>query len=104
MNTISDAEVECAAIRQGLTAPRISTESIKDKIKQVEYYIFPNTTTTVCCITLENGFTVIGESACASKENFDKYIGESIAYTNAFDKIWNIEGYLLKEQLYKAST
>ena len=101
MNTISDAEVECAAIRQGLNAPRITIESIKEKIKQIDFHVFPNTTTTVCCLTLENGFTVIGESACASKENFDKYIGESIAYTNAVDKIWHLEGYLLKETLYK---
>ncbi len=51
-------------------------------------------------MTLENGFTVTGESACASPENFDAEIGKKIAYDNAREKIWLLEGYLLKENLY----
>lgn len=101
MNLTSDAEIECALKRKGLTAPRLTPDYLKTLITSAEYYVFPNTTTTVCCITLQNGFTVIGESACASPENFDKQIGESIAYTNAFDKLWVLEGYLLKQKLYE---
>ena len=52
-----------------------------------------------CILTLENGFTVTGESACASPENFDAEIGKKIAYDNAREKIWLLEGYLLKEKL-----
>ena len=44
-----------------------------------------------------------GESACASPENFDKLIGQKLAYENALNKIWQLEGYLLKEQLYRTS-
>jgi hypothetical protein len=43
---------------------------------------------------------VTGESACASVENFDKEIGEAIAYNNAVQKIWMLEGYLLKHEMY----
>lgn len=43
-----------------------------------------------------------GESACASPENFDPEIGRKIAYDNAFNKIWLLEGYLLKEKLHQA--
>jgi len=50
---------------------------------------------------LKNGFTVTGESTAVSMENFDKDIGEQIAYANAKDKIWALEGYLLKDALYK---
>lgn len=58
---------------------------------------------TFCVLTLKNGFTVTGESACASPENFDAEIGRKIAYKNAYEKIWVLEGYLLKERLYEQS-
>ena len=54
---------------------------------------------TFCVIVLKNGFTVTGESACASPENFDAEIGKKIAYDNAREKIWLLECYLLKEKL-----
>ena len=51
-------------------------------------------------MTLKKGFTVTGESACASPENFDAEVGNKIAFENAREKIWALEGYLLKERLY----
>lgn len=48
---------------------------------------------------LRNGFTVTGESACASPENFDAEICRKIARENAVQKIWMLEGYLLKQRL-----
>ena len=55
---------------------------------------------TFCVLVLKNGFTVTGESACVSHENFDAEIGKKIAYENARNKIWMLEGYLLKERLF----
>jgi hypothetical protein len=54
---------------------------------------------TFCVLVLRNGFTVTGESACASPENFDAEIGRKIARQNAAQKIWPLEGYLLKQRL-----
>jgi hypothetical protein len=54
---------------------------------------------TVCCLKLSNGFTVTGESACASPENFDAELGKKIARGNARDKIWALEGYVLRNTL-----
>ena len=54
---------------------------------------------TFCVLVLKNGFTVTGESACASPDNFDAEIGRKIARDNAVNKIWMLEGYLLKQQL-----
>ena len=82
------------------TAPRITPKHITEVIKEVDYYVFPKTQLTICCMTLENGFTVTGESACASPENFNKAIGERISYDMALNKIWMLEGYLLKQLLY----
>ena len=59
----------------------------------------PIETLTFCILVLKNGFTVTGDSACASPENFDAEIGRKIAYENAREKIWLLEGYLLKEKL-----
>ena len=54
---------------------------------------------TVCALSLTNGYIVTGESAAASPENFDQAIGRKIARENARNKIWALEGYLLRERL-----
>lgn len=54
---------------------------------------------TFCVLVLRNGFTVTGESACASPENFDAEIGRKIARANAVQKIWPLMGYELRSKL-----
>ena len=54
---------------------------------------------TFCVLVLRNGFTVTGESACASPENFDAELGRKIARQNAVQKMWPLMGYALKEHL-----
>jgi hypothetical protein len=83
--------------------PRVTEEHIEAKIVKSEYIILPDLITTICQLTLQNGFTVTGESACVSPENFDIDIGRHTAYKKAFNKIWELEGYLLKEKLYLES-
>jgi hypothetical protein len=56
---------------------------------------------TFCVLVLRNGFTVTGESACASPENFNAEIGRKIARQNAVQKIWPLMGYALKQQLHE---
>ena len=82
-----------------LNAPRLTPDKIDAVIFNEDYHVFDGTTLTVCCLTLKNGFTVTGESAAASPENFDVEIGRKIARANAREKIWALEGYLLKERL-----
>lgn len=54
---------------------------------------------TFCVLVLRNGFTVTGESACVSPENFDAEIGRRVARENAINKIWPLLGYELKSKL-----
>ena len=54
---------------------------------------------TFCVLVLKNGFTVTGESACASPENFDAEIGRKVARQNAVQKIWPLMGYELRSKL-----
>ena len=58
---------------------------------------------TFCVLGLRNGFTVTGESACASPENFDAEIGRKIARQNAVAKIWPLLGFSLKQKLHEAA-
>lgn len=93
---------------------KVTPESIKAKIRNVRYmrpgmHVSPYEANsldpiTLCFITMENGFTVIGHSACADPSNFDADLGRKIAYENAFDQLWPLEGYLLKEDLHIRKT
>ena len=58
---------------------------------------------TICILELKNGFTVTGESACASPENFDAELGRKIARANAVAKIWPLLGFSLKQKLHEAA-
>ena len=111
-----EQQIEQEIQSKNLNAPRLTPDHIDSKIKAVEYILprdvckrdngvevfdapLPLQTLTFCILTLENGFTVTGEYACASPENFDAEIGRKIAFENAREKIWLLEGYLLKEKL-----
>lgn len=96
-----ETDLEARLQARGLNAPRITPDHINTKIKHEHYYVFPGTTLTVCALELENGFVVTGESAAASPANFNADIGREIAFRNARDKIWSLEGYLLREKLHE---
>ena len=84
---------------KGLNAPRLNPAAIDATILTEQYHVFPGTSLTVCCLTLRNGYQVTGESAAASPENFDAEIGRKIARERARERIWALEGYLLRERL-----
>lgn len=83
--------------------PRLTPASIEAVVKREDYHVFPGTTLTVCCLTLRNGFHVTGESACASPAIFNEAKGREIARANAVQKIWALEGYLLRQMLHVAA-
>jgi regulator of replication initiation timing len=127
----NEQQIEQEIQDKGLNAPRLTPDHIDSVIQSVHYFTagdgFAGELTsseefnslpederfvnppqqldllTFCVIILKNGFTVTGESACASPENFDPEIGKKIAYQNAREKIWLLEGYLLKEKLYQTA-
>ena len=83
--------------------PKVTATSIEKRIKSVSYLALPDSTVTICNITLENGFSVRGESACVDPRNFNLDIGKGLAYKDAFSKIWAFEGYLLAESRWQHS-
>lgn len=120
----ADQQIEQEIQAKGKTAPRITPDDIEKNIVSEHCFtafdgcvgvnigvkgapIFigngqingPLSCLTFCVLVLRNGFTVTGESACASPENFDPEIGRKIARQNAVQKIWPLMGYELRSQL-----
>lgn len=92
---------EADASLSAAPAPRVTIESMEAKVASAEY--FRSKTLTICILTVANGFTIVGKSACASPENYNQALGERYAYDDAFRQIWAFEGYLLREQLATAA-
>jgi hypothetical protein len=116
---MNDQEIENEIQAKGLSAPRVTPGDIEANIAS-EYFFTAadgvsveanNSPTfcyeshlnllTFCVLVLKNGFTVTGESACASPENFDAELGRKIARQNAVSKVWPLMGYALKQKLHE---
>ena len=115
----TDETIEQEIQAKGLTAPRVMPADIEANIASEHYFTaadgarmspdgnWPihklNTGSlgllTFCVLVLRNGFTVTGESACASPENFDAELGRKIARQNAVSRIWPLMGYELRTKL-----
>jgi len=96
---VNEQKLEQEIQDKGLNAPRLTPTHIDNTIIGAQFWQPEGTTLTVCAMKLTNGTMVVGESACVSEENFDAEIGKNIAYENARQKIWALEGYLLKQNL-----
>lgn len=128
-----DSAIEQEIQAKGKTAPRVTPADLQANIVETHYFTAADGVTgsrvtdyhvdstealaeavgspvpttlyllTFCVLVLRNGFTVTGESACASPENFDAEIGRKIALENAKQKIWPLMGYALKDRLWMDS-
>ncbi len=116
---IDDSAIEQEIQAKGKMGPRITSADLQANIVSAHYFTASDGVVgsvdggateeqfnaldllTFCVLVLRNGFTVTGESACASPENFDAEIGRKIARANAEQKLWPLMGYELKEHLYQ---
>ena len=73
----------------------------KAKIKDEIYLVLPDGRSTLCILTLENGYSVKGISACVDPAEFDMQLGREYALKDAMNQVWPLEGYLLAEKLYR---
>lgn len=101
---------------KGLHAPRVTPADIEAEIASEHYFTALDgvltgapvdnaaadalSLLTFCVLVLKNGFTVTGESACASPANFDAEIGRKIARQNAVNKIWPLLGFRKLSSVY----
>jgi len=82
---------------------KVTQQDVFDAIKGTTYTILPDGITTICQLTLTNGYTVIGKSACADPAEFNAAEGEKWAWQDALDNVWPLLGYALKERLFTSS-
>ena len=120
--TTHDQAIEAQIQAKGLTAPRVTPADIEANIASTFYFTAAEGVRgeselgtspagnaeslerlTFCVLVLRNGFTVTGESACASPENFDAELGRKIARENAVAKVWPLLGFSLKQKLHEAA-
>ncbi len=81
---------------------RVTVSDMERKIKMTVYQRLEGTTTTICQITLENGYTLIGTSGCVDPKAYNQALGEKYAYEKAFEQLWALEGYLLRQRRFEA--
>jgi hypothetical protein len=81
---------------------KVNMTDMMAKIKDTTYTLLPNGRTTICQITLENGFTVEGSSACVTKSEYNQALGEKYSFEKAIDNLWELEGYLLAQKRHEA--
>jgi hypothetical protein len=84
-------------------APRLTPADIDAVIVSESFTVLPSGKVMVCELMLKNGFSVRGEAATVSKENFNDEIGKTISRADARDKIWQLEGYLLQQRLFETA-
>lgn len=93
-------EVELSKLQ--LNAPRVTPKMVDAAITKAEYTVLQDGRSTVCLLTLDNGFTVRGESSCVSAENFDAAFGRNAAYEDARRRVWGFLAFRLADQLHAA--
>jgi hypothetical protein len=113
---VTDSDIEKEIQAKRLTAPRVTPQQIEGVIASEHYFTagdgiagrelaavvpLPLSLLTFCVLVLKNGFTVTGESACASPENYNEELGRKIARQHAVNKIWSLEGYRLRQDLFE---
>lgn len=99
---MSEQSIENEIKSKGLNAPRLKPSDIDAAIVGETFTVLPSGKVMVCELTLRNGFTVRGEAATVSKENFDNEIGQKISRENARNKVWELEGYLLQQTVFES--
>lgn len=80
---------------------KVTEEQVLAKIVDETFTVLPSGKVIVCELTLENGFTVRGEAAVVDKANFDPIVGMEISKKRAISEVWQLEGYLLQEKLFR---
>ena len=114
--TQNECAFEAEIQAKGLTAPRITPADLQAAIASEFSFTVGNAARalncpvsdatnllTICVLTLQNGFTVVGHEACASPANFDAEIGRKIARAKAISQLWPLLGFNLKQRLYEAA-
>ena len=85
-----------------MNAPRVTEQDVDAAIRGAAYTVLPDQRTTICTLTLDNGYTVRGEASCVCIETFDRALGEQYSFLDARRKVWPLLGFRLADRLARA--
>lgn len=77
---------------------------VSDMIDTVSYHQFPGTNVVACCITMFNGYSEVGTSACYDPSKFDLAVGEEMAHNAAMRKLRALENYRGRANRHESRT
>lgn len=97
-HSVDEDRIEEEIQKKGLISPRVTPSDVDNVISTTSFTVLPSKKCMVCELVLKNGFSVTGEASVVSKENFNEELGRDISFSNARDKIWQLEGYLLQQE------
>lgn len=95
-----DNEKREELLNRSPSSVRVTQADLDKKVASAEFHKL-SPTLTVCVLTTQNGFQIVGKSACADPVNYNKELGEKISYDDAFKQLWALEGYLLRETVHQ---
>jgi hypothetical protein len=114
VNSLVASDQEAAAVA---VAPRVTLKDIEENIKDRFDFTADQAllclqigsgdqltaveNLSICLLVMKNGFTVIGKSAPASPENFNRDLGKKFAYEDAVRQLWPLMGFELRERLHR---
>ncbi len=111
MGGLEKTEADCAAVAKDQST-RVTLADIKANIKHTKFFNLSDVfadgggvvateygTITQCVCVLQNGFVVIGKSACADPANYNYELGCNVAYEDAIKQIWPLMGYAKRTEL-----
>lgn len=112
MDSLQASDAAAAAVA---VAPRVTLATIEAAISSTHYFTGAAAVNmtgpiaqpvpreleplTICLIVMKNGFTIVGKSAPASPENFDRDLGRKFAYDDGVRQIWPLMGFALRDRL-----
>lgn len=113
MSSLKEGDAAAGAVAKG---PRVTLADIEAAIDTVYYRTGieciesrggalhgPLECLTVAFVVMKNGFVVLGQSACASPENFNLELGRKFALEDAHRAMWKLMGFALRDSLWHDS-
>jgi hypothetical protein len=95
-----DEDVQKRCDELNLNAPRLRLEAVEARVASETYTKLPSGKALVCELILQNGYSVTGVGSCVSRANYNDEIARTVSRKKALDAVWQLEGYLLQNDLF----
>ena len=103
INNLARAVNDAVAPEKPKLPTKLTPDDITKAIAEAQYHVLPGTRVTICLLILRNGAKVVGVNyGSIDPAQHREDMGRQEAYKDAVNKVWELEGYLLRQRLYEA--